>query len=212
MKKQSAVTTVDFQKLGFHLSDAKTNRMTRPHRHDEIEITVLEVGWIDYLFGGRKHRIYGGEFCVRWAAIPHQSIDFAPGGRHYSLKIPLAWFLNWRLPDALVNRLFAGELLTETEKDPGCSDLSMMQRWNRSFLSGDPESHRMLLLETEARLLRLALRMKPKESELTKSVQQSQLGKFERTVTEMPRPRFDATAPSTDRPMIFPAMTESLLR
>lgn len=174
--------TVDFLKLGFHLSDAKTNRMTRPHRHDEIEITVLEVGWIDYLFGGRKHRIFAGEFCVRWAAIPHQSLDFAPGGRHYSLKIPLAWFLSWRLPDTLVNRLLAGEMLTETETDPGCSDLSMMQRWNHSFLSGDPESHRMLLLEAEARLLRLALRMKRKESEITKSVQQSQLGKFERMV------------------------------
>lgn len=43
-------------------------------------MTVLEVGWIDYLFGGRRIRNHAGELCVRWAAIPHQSVDFEPGG------------------------------------------------------------------------------------------------------------------------------------
>ena len=81
---------VDFVSLGFHVSNASTNRMASAHRHDEIEITVLEVGWIDYVFGGRRIRNHAGELCVRWAAIPHQSVDFEPGGIHYSLKIPRA--------------------------------------------------------------------------------------------------------------------------
>lgn len=148
---------VDFVTLGFHVSNALTNRMTRPHRHDEIEITVLGEGWIDYLFGGRRVRIQGGVLCVRWAAIPHQSIDFEPGGIHYSLKVPLAWFLNWRLPESLVNRLLGGAMLIETEPDPGCSDFAMMRRWHTAFVSNDPEAHRMILLEAEARLLRLPL-------------------------------------------------------
>lgn len=62
---------VDFASLGFHLSDAQTNRMARRHRHNEIELTVLERGWIDYLFGGWLVRIPSGILCVRWAAIPH---------------------------------------------------------------------------------------------------------------------------------------------
>lgn len=42
--------------------------MAKPDRHDDIEITVLEVGWIDYLFAGRRIRKQAGELCVRWAA------------------------------------------------------------------------------------------------------------------------------------------------
>jgi len=66
--------------------------MPRPHRHNEIEMTVLEVGTVDYLFGGRMLRIPAGHLCVRWAAIPHQSLGFDPGGMQYSLKIPLHGF------------------------------------------------------------------------------------------------------------------------
>jgi hypothetical protein len=94
----STLQPVDFVSLGFHVSNAPAARMQRAHRHDEIEMTVLETGWIDYLFGGQRIRNLAGMFCVRWAAIPHQSIDFSPGGIHYSLKVPLAWFLTWQLP------------------------------------------------------------------------------------------------------------------
>lgn len=174
---RAASDPVDFVTLGFHVSNALTNRMARPHRHDDIEITVLEVGWIDYLFGGRRIRNQAGDLCVRWAAIPHQSIDFAPGGIHYSLKVPLSWFLSWNLPEPLVNRLLGGEMLMQTESDAGCSDLAMMRRWHTAFESKDPLAHRMILLEAEARLLRLAL---PSSSQAIASTQRVQLGKFER--------------------------------
>jgi AraC-like DNA-binding protein len=171
---------VDFVTLGFHVSDAPANRMAKPHRHDEIEITVLEVGWIDYLFGGRRIHNRAGELCVRWAAIPHQSVDFDPGGIHYSLKVPLAWFLNWRLPESLVNRLLGGEMLIETETDPGCSDLAMLRRWHAAFISGDPDAHRMILLEAEARLLRMALRQQQAGQSTATRCIAGHLGKFER--------------------------------
>jgi hypothetical protein len=38
-----AFSDVDFVSRGFHVSNAPTNRMARAHRHDEIEITVLEI-------------------------------------------------------------------------------------------------------------------------------------------------------------------------
>ena len=171
---------VDFVTLGFHVSNAPATLMTRPHRHDEIEITVLEVGWIDYLFGGSRIRNHGGELCVRWAAIPHQSIDFAPGGIHYSLKVPLAWFLNWKLPESLVTRLMGGEMLFETEPERDCSDLAMMRRWHQAYVSSDRDAHRMILLEAEARLLRLALRQAIPSPAGPSTGVKGQLGKFER--------------------------------
>lgn len=177
---QHSSDPVDFVTLGFHVSDAPANRMAKPHRHDEIEITVLATGWIDYLFGGRRIRNHAGELCVRWAAIPHQSMDFAPGGPHYSLKVPLAWFLGWKMPEALVNRLMGGEMLVETEPDSASSDLAMMRRWHSAYLSGNPDAHRMILLEAEARLLRLALRQSAPSAGTAAKVVQGQLGKFER--------------------------------
>jgi AraC-like DNA-binding protein len=179
MSSQST-ETVDFVTLGFHVSDALAGRMAKPHRHDEIEITVLETGWIDYLFGGRRIRNRAGQLCVRWAAIPHQSVDLDPGGIHYSLKVPLVWFLNWKLPESLVNRLMGGEMMIETEPDPGCSDLAMLRRWHAAFVSGDSDAHRLILLEAEARLLRLALRQPAPNSQNTSVGVQGQLGKFER--------------------------------
>mgnify|MGYP003326698629 FL=1 len=172
--------SVDFVTLGFHVSNSPAVRMSKPHRHDEIEITVLETGWIDYLFGGQRIRNLAGEFCVRWAAIPHQSLDFDPGGIHYSLKVPLSWFLNWKLPESLVNRLIGGEMLIEKEPDTGCSDLAMMRRWHAAYVQKTVESQRMILLEAEARLLRLSLRQSTQGDRGTTTGVQGQLGKFER--------------------------------
>ena len=177
---REAENGVDFVKLGFHVSNALTNRMSRPHRHDEIELTVLETGWIDYLFGGQRIRNQAGVLYIRWAAIPHQSLDFMPGGIHYSLKVPLAWFLNWRLPPAVINRLLGGEMLVDHETDAHSSDLAMMRRWHEAFVSGHEDAHRMILLEAEARILRLALR-KPHTQNSTLNVgTKPVLGKFER--------------------------------
>jgi hypothetical protein len=110
--------------------------------------------------------------------FPHQSVDFAPAGIHYSLKVPLAWFLNWRLPESLVNRLRWGEMLIEAEFDPGSSDLAMLRRWHAASVSADPVAYRMILLEAEARLLRLALRLpQARESSATGGMAEP-LGKF----------------------------------
>jgi AraC-like DNA-binding protein len=172
-------SAVDFLDHGFHLGCGQVHRMSRPHRHNEIEITVLEAGWIDYLFGGRMLRIPAGCLCVRWAAIPHQSLGFDPGGLQYSLKIPLAWFLNWQLPEKLVQRLLAGELVVDREPDPGCSDLAMMRRWHAAYLSGKPEQRRIVLLESEARLLRLSAGLLQRDRRSRTSSVHGQFGKVE---------------------------------
>ncbi|MFN9372077.1 MAG: helix-turn-helix domain-containing protein [Planctomycetaceae bacterium] len=179
MPPSSTTGSVDFVRLGFDVSDAPAMVMTRPHRHDEIEITVLERGWNDYLFGGRRVRIPGGALCVRWAAIPHQSLAFDPGGTHYSLKVPLAWFLGWQLPESLVSRLLGGELLIDTRQDSESTDLALLRRWHRAFRSGSPPLHRMILLEAQARLLRLAVEFPPAQTPRGLTTVTGHLGRFE---------------------------------
>jgi transcriptional regulator GlxA family with amidase domain len=56
----------------------------------------------------------------------------------------------------------------------------MMRRWHEAYVSANAEAHRMILLEAEARLLRLALRQPAKRRRGKSSVIQGRLGKFER--------------------------------
>ena len=171
---------VDFVDHGFHLGCGNVHRMSRPHRHNEIEMTVLEAGWVDYLFGGRMLRIPAGCLCVRWAAIPHQCVGFDPGGMQYSLKIPLGWFLSWHLPEKLTQRLLGGELFIDQEPEPGSSDLSMIKRWLAAFKANTTEQKRIVQLESEARLLRLAAAIDRGKEHSHASSMHGQFGKVER--------------------------------
>ena len=121
-------------------------------------MTVLDRGQTGYLFGGTHVTIPAQELCVRWGAIPHQNTDVNSGGVQLSLKIPLPWFLQWQLPDSFVNSLIRGKLFLDREADPGCSDWAMLGGWHELLQGDTPERKRIVLLETEARLRRMALR------------------------------------------------------
>jgi AraC-like DNA-binding protein len=56
----------------------------------------------------------------------------------------------------------------------------MLRRLHAAFISQDPVAHRMILLESEARLLRLALRLPPPSESCDARGAPAQLGKFER--------------------------------
>lgn len=132
--------------------------MQRPHRHNEIELTVLSSGQVKYLFGGGYQVIPAGKLCVRWAAIPHQCVAADDGCEQCSLKIPLPWFLQWQLPEPFVAALMHGHLFLDMETDPGCSDWAMFGRWQRLLQSDAADRERIVLLEAEARLRRMAIR------------------------------------------------------
>lgn len=178
---QASRQSVENDAFGFTLDHGPTATMSRPHRHNEIEMTVLDEGWVEYLFGGSRVNIPADTLCVRWAAIPHQSLAFEPGGMQYSLKIPLAWFLQWQLPDAYVKSLLGGSLLMDREQHAGCSDWAMFRRWYATFHNETSEHRRIVLLEAEGRLRRMALKV-PAEADQTEVnlMTQGRLGKVER--------------------------------
>jgi AraC-like DNA-binding protein len=149
---------IDFEQLGFSLHRNSSTRMRRPHRHNEIELTVLDRGEVEYLFGGVQVTIPAHWLCVRWAAIPHQCIDASADSSQFSLKIPLPWFLQWQLPGKLVDSLMHGELLLDREPDADCSDWAMFRRWHGLLQGNAAECDRIVLLEAEARLRRMTVR------------------------------------------------------
>lgn len=147
------------QELGFRIwRESHTGVMSRPHTHPDIEVNFLFDGGFAYLHGGTVVPIQVGRFTVLWGGIPHQTI--APGivGTGIWITLPLAWFLQWRLPGNLAERLMGGEVVT-ARPDPG--DHILLTRWLGDAASRDPAQRRAMLLEMEARFHRLALATPP---------------------------------------------------
>jgi AraC family transcriptional regulator, melibiose operon regulatory protein len=146
----------DFAPYGFTCVRWRPSVMTRPDRHNEIEINLLRSGALTYLLGGRKVRIEAQRLSVFWAAMPHQILQFDGTAEYFVATLPLAWFIQCRLPEKLVRALLQGELVTEKSPDRADSDLGLLAHWEGDLSDGGKELKKAVLLELEARLLRLA--------------------------------------------------------
>ena len=146
----------DFAPYGFTCVRSRPSVMTRPDRHNEIEINLLEDGALTYLLGGRKSRIEAQRLSVFWAAMPHQILQFEGTGEYFVATLPLSWFIQCRLPEKLVRALLQGELVTEKKPDRARADLGLLAVWEEDLGEGGKELEKAVLLELEARLLRLA--------------------------------------------------------
>ena len=130
--------------------------MRRPDHHNEIEINFLQSGWVTYLLGGHKVKISAGKFSVFWAAIPHQILDYGDEPDYFVATIPFAWFLPWKLPEKLVKPLLHGEVISGESGPLARSDHETFAQWVRDLAAPQEEVTRIVLLEMEARLRRLA--------------------------------------------------------
>ena len=139
--------------------------MRRPDHHNEIELNMLQSGWLTYLLGGRKVRIEAGHLSAFWAAIPHQIIDYGSETEYFVATLPLAWFLQCRLPEPLVQPLMRGEVLSDTGGDRAGFDAELFAQWERDLGNDQREIRDIVILEMEARLRRLAVSLPtPKET------------------------------------------------
>lgn len=130
--------------------------MRRPDRHNEIELNLLRTGTLTYLLGGRRVTVPEGGLSAFWAAIPHQIIESSGEPEYYVATLPLAWFLECRLPKKLVDRLLHGEVLRDPEPQRFQLDLHLFKLWIQDFSGKSAEPGPAILLELHARLLRMA--------------------------------------------------------
>jgi hypothetical protein len=119
----------DFSPYGFTCVHWNPSPMPRPDHHNEVELNLLESGWLVYLLGGRKVQIEVGRLSVFWGAIPHQIIEFGPHTEYYVVTIPFAWFLQWRLPDNFVQPMLRGEVHCEPPPGRGRLDRDLFAQW-----------------------------------------------------------------------------------
>ncbi len=150
-------TRPDFSPYGFSCVRWTPTAMPRGDRHNEIELNLLEGGKLVYLMGGRKVVVPAGRLIVFWAGVSHQIVDFERLTDYFVLTIPLAWFLQWRLPDDFTQPILHGGTIIEPEKGLLASDRSRFELWGEDIRIGSEERRHASLLEIEARLRRLAL-------------------------------------------------------
>jgi len=146
----------DFAPYGFTCVRWRPSPMPRPDRHNEIEINFLRSGSLTYLLGGSKVSIPAQRLSAFWAAVPHQIIAFEDTTEYFVATLPLAWFIQCRLPETLVQALLQGRVIHEADVDRAGSDLQTFTHWEEDLQQPGEELKKAVLLELEARLLRLA--------------------------------------------------------
>jgi len=135
--------------------------MPRPDRHNEIELNLLEHGSLTYLLGGTKVTVQAGRMTVFWAAIPHQIIGVGDKSSYHVATVPLAWFLQWDLPPRLVDPILHGRMIAEPRAKEGPRDATAFARWQQDLSRPTQTKRHIVLLEVQARLMRLGLALPP---------------------------------------------------
>lgn len=131
--------------------------MDLPHRHNELELNLLERGSIQYLFPGKRAEIQAGRLFLFWAGMPHQLVSKSTDTYIHWMTFPLAWLLRWNLTDTWIQSLLKGLPAINADETASGSDLSMFYRWHADLESGRIDFKEILVLELEARMRRLNL-------------------------------------------------------
>ncbi len=141
--------------MGFRAWRARPRPMGDTHQHHDIELNLVEAGWVEYLMGGRRIRLRAGQLALFWAAVPHRMTRIEPEAALAWVVFPLEWLRDWQVTDELATRLVRGQMLV-TAQQPG-RDLDDARRWIDMLGRGDARWRRVAALEVEARVRRLAL-------------------------------------------------------
>ncbi len=147
----------DFAPYGLTCVHWLPSPMLRPDHHNEVELNFLPSGSVTYLLGGTKITVQAGKLSVFWAAIPHQIIAFGSNSAYYVATIPLQCFLQWRLPQHIVEPLMQGRMINEPSNERAHNDTKLFEQWESDLHGGAPKLEQPVLLEMQARLIRLAL-------------------------------------------------------
>jgi AraC family transcriptional regulator, melibiose operon regulatory protein len=136
--------------------------MGAAHTHPDIELNWIPTGYLDYAIAGNRTVVEAGELGIFWGGVPHQLLETSSGGRDgVWLTLPLSWFLSCAFSNDFATRLMGGELVTAKVES------FRIKQWEKDFKAGT-RTQRLVLLELEATLERIAL-MSSREHQKTKA-------------------------------------------
>jgi AraC-like DNA-binding protein len=146
--------------------------MTAAHRHLDLEINYVLDGPMTYLIGGRMVDLPPCRLCLLWGGVPHQMIRSRRCAEVIWVTIPLTTVLRWGMPDELIRPLLANGILADPAPQSG--DLNLLHQWLADLPRPGEQApvemregaaRRIVLLEIEARLRRLAMALSRQTAE-----------------------------------------------
>ena len=170
-----------FEPYGLTCVNWRPTHMPRPDYHNEIAIVLLREGFVTYMLGGKKVTVEARKIALFWGAIPHQIIDYSHSEPYLLATVPLHNFLQWRLPESLIQPLLKGKLIIEPENKHADYDIELFERWVDELASGDKHKETLVMLEMQARMTRLGVALVDEAQEvLLFDVPESSLTKVEK--------------------------------
>ncbi|BFM07210.1 helix-turn-helix domain-containing protein [Halioxenophilus aromaticivorans] len=128
--------------------------MTQYDRHNEVELNYLADGEVTYQFHHRQVTLLEGSLAIFWATTPHRITAHSDTTEYYVATIPLPLFLAWDLPVTLSNALLGGQVIQDTAGSSAI-DLARFKSWMVDLSHNREDISRAVLLEMQARLLRV---------------------------------------------------------
>ena len=110
-----------------------------------------------YLFGGTSVTLFGGQLAVFWAAIPHQVVYVEEKSVLHWVTIPFLSFLQWQLPTSFMQQTVCGKFVVSRGENEKLLYQNLINQWNSDLQQGSEEQRRIVMLELEACLRRIAL-------------------------------------------------------
>ncbi|MBC2608088.1 helix-turn-helix domain-containing protein [Pelagicoccus albus] len=149
----------DFTPYGLTCVEWTPAPMERPNHHNEIELNMVAKGSLTYDFGTTQITTRSGELAVFWASIPHQTIECEDDTNYFVATIPYSWFLQFKLPTAFTEAIQRGFFLKEPIAQRITEECSRFSTWQEDLEEGTEEGREIVLIEVQARLMRMAKRI-----------------------------------------------------
>lgn len=127
------------------------------HSHNDIELNFVVEGEIAYRFGSSQTTFRAGSVYVFWATIPHFIVQHQPDTRFFAVHLPVANFLQWRLPSQITRSTLRGDLLVFPRGDDMEFCRLLFEKIHSHIHANNADEKTIALLEIEAWLRTLAL-------------------------------------------------------
>lgn len=143
----------------FDCRHAEVPKSRMPHfvRRHAMAMHLVTGGCIRALMStGRRYEYPLDRLTLTWGAIPHLADFVERRNMMWTATFPIGLLLRWALPKPFVAAVLRGEPIEEPNPVEASHDVAQMTRWADDVRRKDPASRQIMVMELQARTLRLA--------------------------------------------------------
>ena len=141
--------------FGFVAWRGSSTVMSAPHAHNDVEINYCSSELV-YSSAGKVTTLPAGTPCAFWGAKPHQLIQIGEGHLMAFVTVPLARFMSWGVPSAVVDNLLRGIVLLGSPDSVVDELAPLFERWADDLSQTQTITRRAAELEVEALIYRMS--------------------------------------------------------